>query len=132
MIGVINPNTTQTLDAQMLAAARADFQVAPGEPVPKEGSGLSQDSGQRPSKLSTGVIVGIAMGCLAFLLICLLLLWYMTRHRSRGRDSVPEAHTATSNQTSQSTMWKRESGTNEAPSAPVELPGEGFGHPNKY
>lgn len=95
MIGVINPNSTQTLDAQMLAAARADFQVAPGEPIPKEGSGASAVTGHHLIKLSTGDIIGIVVGSVALLIFCMWLLWRIVRHRSRESSKTQDAtHTS--------------------------------------
>lgn len=136
MVGVINPNTTQTLDAQMLAAARADFQVAPGEPIPREGSGLEQASAQRPSKLSTGDIVGIAVGCVAFLIICALLLWYAVRQRWLNGELPPEASITTTNQSFVWPMWHSSTGLSSRPQetsiAPVELPGQGPVEISKY
>lgn len=134
MIGVINPNSTQTLDAQMLAAARADFQIAPGEAVPKEGSGLPHDADERPAKLSTGAIVGIAVGCVAFLVICALLLWYVLRHEPHNGESMTKVSTAPADQAPTSTFWdpahreRRATQAYEVQCSPVELPGS----TNKY
>jgi hypothetical protein len=36
MIGVINPNATQTLYAQLAFAGNATYQLAPGDPFPSE------------------------------------------------------------------------------------------------
>ena len=98
MVGVINPNSTQTLASQVQAAAAADFQVAPGDPIPAEAtstlaspSGTSAptssasaapSSGGGSHTLSTGAIVGIAIGGVAFLIICAALFFFVGRSKS--------------------------------------------------
>ena len=94
MVGVINPNSTQTLDAQIDAARSADFQVVPGEPIPKEATSTlanvptstsltgASDSGSGSPKLSGGAIAGIVIGGVAFLVICAALFFFVGRSRS--------------------------------------------------
>ena len=104
MVGVINPNRTQTLASQVQAAAAADYQVAPGDPIPSEAtstlalpsstsaptssSSSSSSSAPAPSggggshTLSTGAIVGIAVGGVAFLIICAALFFFVGRSKS--------------------------------------------------
>jgi hypothetical protein len=79
MVGAINPNSTQTLDAQIRAAAKADFEVAPGEPVPKEAS--PTPNSHHSSRLSSAAIVGVVFGGIAFVALCAGLLFYMARRR---------------------------------------------------
>ncbi|KAF1844705.1 uncharacterized protein K460DRAFT_376345 [Cucurbitaria berberidis CBS 394.84] len=91
MVGAINPNGTQTLDAQIRAARRADYQVAPGETIPNEAtstlvnaptSAPSSPSSGGSHKLSGGVIAGIVVGAVAFLVICAALFFYVGRSKS--------------------------------------------------
>jgi hypothetical protein len=100
MVGVINPNRTQTLASQVQAAAAADYQVAPGDPIPAEATSTlalpsstsaptsSASSAPPPSggggshTLSTGAIVGIAVGGVAFLIICAALFFFVGRSKS--------------------------------------------------
>jgi hypothetical protein len=95
MVGVINPNTTQTLASQVQAAAAADFQVAPGDPIPNEATSTlaspsytsAPTSSARPGgggshTLSTGAIVGIVIGGVAFLAICAALFFFVGRSKS--------------------------------------------------
>ncbi|KAF2878297.1 hypothetical protein BDV95DRAFT_479492 [Massariosphaeria phaeospora] len=94
MIGVINPNSTQTLAAQK-KAIEGSIQVTPGDPIPKEGSatlhvpGASGSptaapaaSGGRHSSLGSGAIAGIVVGAVAFLVICAALFFYVGRTKS--------------------------------------------------
>lgn len=94
MVGVINPNETQTLHEQVLAAARADFQLAPGDPVPNEASstvasptaassaGDVASADRSPPALSTAAIVGITIGAILFLALCAGLLFFLL-HKTR-------------------------------------------------
>ncbi|KAG9195498.1 hypothetical protein G6011_00619 [Alternaria panax] len=95
MVGAINPNSTQTLASQVHAAAAADFQVAPGEPIPAEATSTlsnaptstgtpTPNSGGNDGghSLSTGAIVGIAVGGVAFLTICAALFFFVGRSKS--------------------------------------------------
>lgn len=94
MVGVINPNDTQTLDKQIIAAKEAGFQVKPGDPIPAEGtaslhsSATSSPTGPPPSNgshghsLSGGAIAGIVVGGIAFLIMCAALFFYVGRTKS--------------------------------------------------
>ncbi|KAF2471382.1 uncharacterized protein BDR25DRAFT_334001 [Lindgomyces ingoldianus] len=98
MVGVINPNATQTLDDQIESAKEAKFMVAPGQPLPGEASSSlsvpSSTSTSSPtstpvpthsshhSNLSGGAIAGIAVGAAAFLVICAALFFYIGRTKS--------------------------------------------------
>ncbi|KNG52876.1 extracellular serine-rich protein [Stemphylium lycopersici] len=107
MVGVINPNDTQTLHGQILAAARADYQLAPGDPVPKEASstltssptasseGDLQSADRSPPALSPSAIAGITVGGVLFLSLCAGLLFFFKRKSRSGR----RADTALSAQT---------------------------------
>jgi hypothetical protein len=93
MIGVINPNSTQTLEAQSKAAGESSFQLKPGDPIPKEAShsmpnsptGLvappSSDSNHHGG-ISGGAIAGIVVGAVAFLVMCAALFFYVGRAKS--------------------------------------------------
>ncbi|RMZ67089.1 extracellular serine-rich [Pyrenophora seminiperda CCB06] len=98
MVGVINPNSTQTLAAQVQAAAKADFQIAPGQPIPAEASSIlsnpststptstsaphSGGSGGGSHTLSTGAIAGIAVGGAAFIILCAALFFFVGRSKT--------------------------------------------------
>ncbi|ORY18009.1 hypothetical protein BCR34DRAFT_596583 [Clohesyomyces aquaticus] len=97
MVGVINPNSTQTLEAQIKAAENAKFMVAPGQPIPKEASSSLAAPSSTPTSsavptpppvhdshhsLSGGVIAGIVVGAVAFLVICAALFFYIGRFKS--------------------------------------------------
>lgn len=101
MVGVINPNTTQTLHQQIDSARSADFQVAPGEPVPAEagtattlgtaatGSSSSSSSSSPSSSaaasehnLAASTIAGIVVGVVAFVGMCAALFYFVGRARS--------------------------------------------------
>lgn len=93
MVGVINPNSTQTLDMQMKAAEKATIMVVPGDPVPKEGSTTSllpgatnsPTSSPTPSDhhtLSRNATIGIAVGGVIFVAICAALFYFVGRAKS--------------------------------------------------
>ncbi|EOA88362.1 uncharacterized protein SETTUDRAFT_107372 [Exserohilum turcica Et28A] len=95
MVGAINPNSTQTLASQVHSAAMADFQVAPGEPIPAEASSTLSaaptSTGTPPANsggkgnshvLSAGAIAGIVVGGVAFLVICAALFFFVGRSKS--------------------------------------------------
>ncbi|KAH9878771.1 hypothetical protein IAQ61_002045 [Plenodomus lingam] len=99
MVGVINPNSTHTLAKQIEWAENADFQVAPGEPIPAEAgtsttfanapaSSSSPSSAEAPTdsssshKLSGGVIAGIVVGVVAFIVVCAALFYFVGRSKS--------------------------------------------------
>ncbi|KAF3031649.1 hypothetical protein E8E12_002204 [Didymella heteroderae] len=105
MVGVINPNSTQTLASQIVEAARSDYQIAPGEPVPKESSSETDNQGPRSAKLSDGAIVGVAIGSFAFLLLLVAILWYPTRrHRRDGTHRNDNANRTTAIERSNNTL----------------------------
>jgi hypothetical protein len=94
MVGVINPNGTQTLDSQIRAARAADFQIAPGQAIPNEASatlaapsaGSSSTASAptaRPSKLSSGAIAGIVVGGFLFLSVLVgMFIYYFLRRNT--------------------------------------------------
>ncbi|KAJ5047740.1 hypothetical protein J3E72DRAFT_204375 [Bipolaris maydis] len=110
MIGVINPNATQTLHDQQLAAARADYQLAPGDPVPNEASSTFVSSPtassqaelvsvNKPSpKLSTAAIAGITVGVVVFLTLCAGLLFFLIRKARVGHQTPVILHGQTGKQ----------------------------------
>jgi hypothetical protein len=80
MVGAINPNSSQTFEAQDRAAGKAGIEVAPGEPIPREAlstvsvapaasSQVSAGTSHHAPQLSNAAIVGIALG--GFLVIVL-------------------------------------------------------------
>lgn len=77
MVGAINPNSTQTLDAQIRAAAKADFQLAPGDSVPKETS--SSSVSHHSPGLSSAAIIGIVFSGVAFVALCAGCLFCLAR-----------------------------------------------------
>lgn len=96
MVGVINPNDTQTLDAQKKSAETADYQLKPGEKPPSEASSTlhvpeqtgqttpapTNDNQSHGHKLSGGAIAGIVIGVVAFLAICAALAFFLGRTKS--------------------------------------------------
>ncbi|CAA9963590.1 hypothetical protein P3342_010096 [Pyrenophora teres f. teres] len=111
MVGVINPNSTQTLASQVHAAAQADFQIEPGQPIPPEASSTLSNpstpsstsaphngsSGGGSHALSTGAIVGIAVGGAAFLILCAALFFFVGRSKTlketiRRQDATNNTH----------------------------------------
>lgn len=95
MVGAINPNSTQTLASQVQAAAQADFQIAPGDPIPAEATSTlanyypptgtpapSNGTSHGSSSLSGGAIAGIVVGSVAFLVICAALFFFVGRSKS--------------------------------------------------
>lgn len=107
MVGAINPNSTQTLDAQIRAAEKADFQVAPGEAVPKEASStllapsttssqqVSASANRHHAGLSVAAIVGIVFGGIAFVAFCAAMLFYVARKAQVRVRDVPSTQDPT-------------------------------------
>jgi hypothetical protein len=95
MVGAINPNGTQTLDAQIRAARGAEIRIAPGEAIPKEiassvlseNPALATSSTSDPStdrhstKLSSGAIAGIIIGGIVSLVVCACVFVCVARRR---------------------------------------------------
>ncbi|KAL2130101.1 hypothetical protein VTI74DRAFT_6902 [Chaetomium olivicolor] len=79
MIGVINPNATQTLDAQLEAAKNATYQLAPGEPFPTESPIPKPTPGSDNHGLSKGAIAGIVIGAVAVLILGATLIYLCGR-----------------------------------------------------
>lgn len=97
MVGVINPNGTQSLAAQKNYAEDADWKLIPGDPIPEEGQSTLSIPSSTPiptatlppvvydsdgSSLSGGAIAGIVVGAVAFLVICAALFFYVGRSKS--------------------------------------------------
>ncbi|KAK0729090.1 hypothetical protein B0T21DRAFT_444793 [Apiosordaria backusii] len=118
MIGVINPNSTATFDAQLALAKQAKFQLEPGEPFPTEsarGGGPTSTSTSTPNSstdpdnnddsssgsggggLAPGAIAGIAIGAAAVVILAAVLLYLCGRRggfdkayrKSFGNPAVP-------------------------------------------
>jgi hypothetical protein len=100
MIGVINPNSTETYDDQLAFAQNVTFQLGPGDPFPTESaiptptpggssspsspaspaaSSSSSSSSGGGSSLSAGAIAGIAIGSAAVLLLAAVLIYLCGR-----------------------------------------------------
>ncbi|KAF2129036.1 hypothetical protein P153DRAFT_30543 [Dothidotthia symphoricarpi CBS 119687] len=100
MVGVINPNSTQTLTAQKVYAQKADWKLIPGDPIPSEGQSTLAIPTSTPTAtataaatptpspaahahgLSSGAIAGIVVGAVALLAICAALFFYVGRAKS--------------------------------------------------
>ncbi|KAI9374103.1 hypothetical protein BJX61DRAFT_541143 [Aspergillus egyptiacus] len=102
MVGVINPNATQTWESQFKAAQEAPYMLLPGQPMPAEGESsgdtgtgtttitpsstpdpdnTTASSSSSPSHaLSGGAIAGIVIGAVAFLIILCLLVFFLGRN----------------------------------------------------
>ncbi|KAH6703439.1 hypothetical protein VD0002_g7338 [Verticillium dahliae] len=114
MIGVINPNSTFTLEGQQDALEGLTYQILPGEPFPGEddsrppgtsgtpspndndsggasGSNDGSGSGGGGSDLSAGAIAGIVIGGVAVLIIGAALIWFCGRRggldKAQRRDT---------------------------------------------
>ncbi|KXH51446.1 extracellular serine-rich protein [Colletotrichum simmondsii] len=94
MIGVINENSSQTLDKQLEAALPLTTQILPGEPFPTESDGPKATSGGSNNgavinnyhhSVSGGQIAGIVIGSLAFLLLGGLLVYLCGRRGGINR-----------------------------------------------
>ncbi|KAM3066449.1 hypothetical protein ACMFMG_012035 [Clarireedia jacksonii] len=91
MIGVINPNSTQTLEAQTAYAENSTLMFSPGEGYPSEtqttASSVSQTtSPSSPPKsiaLTSGAISGIVIGSIAMMLLVGILLLICKRKKNR-------------------------------------------------
>lgn len=91
MVGAINANSTHTLELQIQAAQKADYQLEVGDPLPNEAtstllggptSAPTHSSSGGGSHLSGGAIAGIVIGGVAFLVICAALFFYVGRFKS--------------------------------------------------
>lgn len=105
MVGVINPNATQTYDIQLDYAKNASYQMTPGEAFPSETASSSSPSSSANAAsgttsgssannhhvLSTGAIAGIAIGGAAVLILAAALLYLCGRRggldKAYGRRS---------------------------------------------
>ncbi|OHE96936.1 extracellular serine-rich protein [Colletotrichum orchidophilum] len=97
MIGVINENSTQTLDKQLEAALPLTTQILPGEPFPTESDAPKATNGGSSSSdnsavinnyhhsVTGGQIAGIIIGSLAFLLLGGLLVYLCGRRGGINR-----------------------------------------------
>lgn len=92
MVGVVNPSSTQTLAAQVEAAKSADFAVAPGEPVPGEGTPSGVNGATSTSTFSsnstasrgpsTGLIIGLSVGGGVIVALCAALFFFVGRSKN--------------------------------------------------
>ncbi|CAG8018168.1 unnamed protein product [Penicillium nalgiovense] len=90
MVGVINPNKTQTWETQYEKALKYPYMLVPGQSIPPEGGGSgssgSDESGDDDSSggkhgLSTGAIAGISVAAVAFVAILVALFFVLGRNR---------------------------------------------------
>ncbi|KAI9791599.1 MAG: hypothetical protein M1816_003685 [Peltula sp. TS41687] len=96
MVGVINPNASVSLAIQQELAKRSAYMLQPGEPFPAEASssiaslapaatsttaqaGSNSNSSSSHHRLSTGAIVGIAIGGAVALVLASALCFYIGR-----------------------------------------------------
>ncbi|CZT03087.1 uncharacterized protein RCO7_06092 [Rhynchosporium graminicola] len=112
MVGVINPNSTQTLEVQKAFAHNSTVMFSPGENFPKEvadptktatlaststnhlpSTGTALPSHSHPA-LSSGAIAGIAIGGVAVLLLGGALIYLCGRQRTLGEIIRGQGHNA--------------------------------------
>lgn len=90
MIGVINPNATETLDVQLEFTKNSTTQMTPGEAMPSEtaaststataaAGSTSAGSKSGGSHLSAGAIAGIAIGAVVVFLLAATLIYLCGR-----------------------------------------------------
>ncbi|KAN0122341.1 hypothetical protein V8E51_000667 [Hyaloscypha variabilis] len=146
MVGVINPNSTQTLATQKAYAENSTLSLSPGQSFPAEGT-PSPTSTPKTSKtgstspLSAGAIAGIAIGASAVLLIGAAMLYYCGRQRTvRGilqtqsvRGPFPY-QPPSENRSSESSAGylPKYARVSVAPMGPISLSGQGgmYDHPS--
>ncbi|TEA18630.1 putative GPI-anchored cupredoxin [Colletotrichum sidae] len=93
MIGVINENSTQTLDKQLEAALPLTTQILPGEAFPTESDGSKASNGigdgavinNYHHSIGGGAIAGIVIGASAFVLLGGLLVYLCGRRGGLNR-----------------------------------------------
>ncbi|KAJ5368370.1 uncharacterized protein N7496_008130 [Penicillium cataractarum] len=100
MVGVINPNSTQTFDEQYKKALTYPYMVVPGQSIPAEGGGSSTSSNSSATSaatnggggggLSGGAIAGIVIGAVVFIAVVVVLLFVIGRKRVYSRDEHAE------------------------------------------
>ncbi|KFY65133.1 hypothetical protein V496_02799 [Pseudogymnoascus sp. VKM F-4515 (FW-2607)] len=98
MVGVINPNSTQTLDVQLAYAENSTLMFSPGEGYPSETTtpATSPSSSSAPANspitLSSGAIAGIAIGGIAMILLIavLCLKWRRKTKGTRYTQNAPQ------------------------------------------
>ncbi|CEJ62181.1 hypothetical protein PMG11_10689 [Penicillium brasilianum] len=108
MVGVINPNSTQTFEEQYKKALTYPYMLVPGQAMPAEGtegggpstSGTSTTSSATTSSaaynggggggLSGGAIAGIVVGAVAGLAILVALFFVFRRKRAHSRTEHPD------------------------------------------
>ncbi|KAK7518988.1 hypothetical protein IWZ03DRAFT_413950 [Phyllosticta citriasiana] len=89
MVGVINPARNQSIEFQQQKAVKAEYQLAPGQSWPAEGSKSSNSSSSSSSSshkggmhLSGGSIAGIVIGVVTFVTVAGALIFYVARTRT--------------------------------------------------
>jgi hypothetical protein len=95
MVGVINPNSSISLDTQRSLALSADYALSPGEPFPAESTPsniVPNTPSHSTSRLGTGAIAGIAIGCVGVTVLggSLFFLWGRSRalrNEQKRKDS---------------------------------------------
>ncbi|KAE9381635.1 hypothetical protein N431DRAFT_551691 [Stipitochalara longipes BDJ] len=86
MVGVINPNSTQTLATQKAYAENSTLALSPGQGFPAEGTpsaaAIKTSNPSSASPLSGGAIAGIVIGAAAVLLFGAALVYFCGRQRT--------------------------------------------------
>ncbi|KXG54284.1 Cupredoxin [Penicillium griseofulvum] len=87
MVGVINPNSTQTWQTQYAKALKYPYMLVPGQAAPPEGEtpgsgdGDDEKGGDGKHGLSTGAIAGIAVAAVVFVALLVALFFVLGRNR---------------------------------------------------
>jgi len=89
MIGVINPNSTQTLDVQLAYAKNSTLMFSPGQGYPSEtttstASPTSSPSSSSKQALSSGGIAGIVLGDIAIIALVGIFCFMYRRKKKRA------------------------------------------------
>ncbi|KAI9744584.1 MAG: hypothetical protein M1818_002113 [Claussenomyces sp. TS43310] len=87
MLGVVNPNSTQTLAVQQAYGKNSTIMLSPGEAIPPEGTTPSSTASpsttsSRSSGLGGGAIAGIVVGGVAFLAVAGLAIYLFGRNHT--------------------------------------------------
>ncbi|KFY05024.1 hypothetical protein O988_00318 [Pseudogymnoascus sp. VKM F-3808] len=106
MVGVINPNSNQTLEVQLAYAENSTLMFSPGEGYPSETTtpatspSISSAPSYSPIALSSGAIAGIVIGVIAMVVVIgvLCLKWRRKKIGRRYLQNTPGARPAVSSE----------------------------------